>query len=181
MCLRSPPIDLTSATAATLSYFEFRDIEEGFDFGVVLALDPADHSTLAVIAGGIDGLVSDWAQVKTPIPAKALGRNILIEWHLSSDNFQNLAGWYLDDVQVAAGDGELSVNLRFPVHPLATDLVFFIEESENLEDWSVAAGEIVGPDVPTENGSALRTYRLLAPFDPATTPSKYYRLRVDLR
>ncbi|NIP93108.1 MAG: hypothetical protein GWO24_06475, partial [Akkermansiaceae bacterium] len=42
--LRSPPIDLTTATGATMTYYQFRDIEEGFDFGTISLLDAADNS-----------------------------------------------------------------------------------------------------------------------------------------
>jgi bacillopeptidase F len=98
--LRSPVLDLTGVGGATLNYYQFLDIEEGFDFGEVAVLDAADNSQLAVIASPIDGLTTDWEQVSKSIPAAALGRNVKIEFRFTSDDIENFAGWYVDDVTV---------------------------------------------------------------------------------
>ncbi|NIP96508.1 MAG: hypothetical protein GWO24_24980, partial [Akkermansiaceae bacterium] len=47
--LRTPAIDLSAAGGATLSYFQFADIEEGFDAGSVAVLDADANSELAVL------------------------------------------------------------------------------------------------------------------------------------
>ncbi len=98
--LRSPPIDLSTAGGATLTYWEFKDIEEGFDFGTIRVLDAADDSELAVIETDIDDITADWERVSKSIPAEALGRTVRIEFRFHSDDLQNFAGWYLDDFQV---------------------------------------------------------------------------------
>jgi hypothetical protein len=98
--LRSPAIDLTTAGAATLVYWEFRDIETGFDFGTIRVLNAADNSELAVIDAFVDGVVVDWERVSKSIPAAALGKTIKIEFRLKSDDIQNYAGWYIDDFLV---------------------------------------------------------------------------------
>nr|NIP92451.1 hypothetical protein [Akkermansiaceae bacterium] len=98
--LRSPAIDLTTAGGATLSFFQFTDIEEGFDFGTVKVLDAADNSELAEIETAIDGVTPDWEQVRKPMPAGALGKSIVLEFRFVSDDIQAFAGWYLDDVTV---------------------------------------------------------------------------------
>ncbi|NIP92338.1 MAG: hypothetical protein GWO24_02225, partial [Akkermansiaceae bacterium] len=69
--LRSPAIDLTAAGAATLSYAQFRDIEQGFDFGMVRVLDAADDSELAVIEAIIDDVSAGWEKVSKALPAEA--------------------------------------------------------------------------------------------------------------
>lgn len=101
--LRSPPIDLTTAGAATLNYFQFTDIEGSpFDWGKVSVLDATDDSLLAVIADPVEGSSGGWEAVSIAIPATALGKTIKIEFRLVSDDFpdSNYAGWYLDDVEV---------------------------------------------------------------------------------
>ncbi len=100
--LRSPPIDLTTAGGATLNYAQFYDIEAGFDSGRVRVLDNADNSELAVLEDLLDGASSDWEQVAKVLPAAALGKTVLIEFRLITDDFDDpalgpFAGWYIDD------------------------------------------------------------------------------------
>ncbi len=98
--MRSPPIDLTGAGGATLSYFQFTDIEEGFDAGSVRVLDAADDSELAVIETTVDGTTADWEQVTKAIPAEGLDKVIKLEFRFESDDLEVFPGWYLDDVLV---------------------------------------------------------------------------------
>lgn len=98
--LRSPAIDLSTAAEATLTYFEFRDIEPQFDSGAISVLDASDDSEIAVIEDGIDGTSTGWQEVSKRLPPAALGQVIKLEFRLQSDDFQTFAGWYLDDVQV---------------------------------------------------------------------------------
>ncbi|NIP93062.1 MAG: hypothetical protein GWO24_06230, partial [Akkermansiaceae bacterium] len=95
-----PPIDLTTAGAATLRWWQWTDIEEGFDAGSVRVLDAADDSELAIIEDIIDGVTVDWEDVKKSIPAAALGKVVVIEFRFTSDDIQNFPGWYLDDFSV---------------------------------------------------------------------------------
>ncbi|NIP98540.1 MAG: hypothetical protein GWO24_36080, partial [Akkermansiaceae bacterium] len=85
---------------ATLRYWEFTDIEEGFDFGSIRILDAADDSELAVIEEVVDGVTADWEQVSHAIPAEGLGKLIKLEFRFETDDLQEFAGWYLDDVTV---------------------------------------------------------------------------------
>ncbi len=62
-------------------------------------IDVADNSELAVITDVVDG-VADWGEVSESLPAEALGRNVKIEFRFTSDDLQNFAGWYIDDVVV---------------------------------------------------------------------------------
>ncbi len=98
--LRSPPIDLSTAGGATLSFSQFFDIEEGFDWGQVAVLDAADESEIALLGARVDGASSDWEVARHRFPASALGREVVIEFRLSTDDVENLAGWYIDDVEV---------------------------------------------------------------------------------
>nr|NIP96957.1 hypothetical protein [Akkermansiaceae bacterium] len=98
--LRSPPIDLSDAGSATLNYFQFIDIEEGFDSGKVTVLDAGDGSELAVLRETVDGTSGGWELISRKLPAEALGKTIRIEFRFFSDDIQNFPGWYIDDVEV---------------------------------------------------------------------------------
>jgi hypothetical protein len=100
--LRSPVLDLSTASDATLVYSQFVDIEEGFDSGTVSVLDSANN-LLAEIATQVDGLTGAWQEVRLALPPAALGQMIKIEFRLQSDDFVDptiYAGFYIDDVQV---------------------------------------------------------------------------------
>jgi hypothetical protein len=97
--LRSPAIDLTTAGGATLNYFQYRDIEEGFDFGIISVLDAADDSLIAEIPG-IDSGAFAWEQVSKRLPAEALGKIIKIEFRMTSDEIEVFPGLFIDDVEV---------------------------------------------------------------------------------
>jgi hypothetical protein len=105
--LRSPAIDLTdpALTGASLRFFQFRDLEAGFDFGSLLVLNASDNSPLgAAVLSNLDGSSIDWEEVTATLPPEALGNSILLEFRFTSDpdtNFENLAGWYIDDVEVS--------------------------------------------------------------------------------
>ncbi len=101
--LLSPPIDLTTAGSATLSYRQWVDVEGlQFDYGTITILDASNGTTLAVIDDDMDDNTNDWEEFTTSIPVEATGKNIQIEFRFLSDDFPgtNFAGWYLDDVLV---------------------------------------------------------------------------------
>ena len=97
--LRSSAIDLTTVPAATVNYSQWRDIEVTFDSGQVRLLDAGDLSELAVLQT-VDGSSDSWEEVSIDVPPEALGKSVIIEFTLQSDNFGNQAGWHLDDVTV---------------------------------------------------------------------------------
>jgi hypothetical protein len=97
--LRSPAIDLTTAGGATLNYFQYRDIEDGFDFGIISLLDAADDSLIAEIPG-IDSGAFAWELVSKSIPAEALGKMIKIEFRMTSDAIETFPGLFIDDFEV---------------------------------------------------------------------------------
>ncbi len=98
--LRSPPIDLTTASGATLNYFQSIDIETQFDMGSVRVLDAADGSELAVVTAVVEGSVPGWTRITKKLPAAALGKTVVIEFRFQSDEIENYEGWYIDDVEV---------------------------------------------------------------------------------
>ncbi len=63
--MRTPPIDLSTATGATLVFQQFRDIETGFDDrGSIRVLKAADDTQLgADLVNPTDGTVTDWEEI----------------------------------------------------------------------------------------------------------------------
>lgn len=98
--LRSPVIDLSRLTDATISFYQSYDIEPGFDFGQVSILDAEDSSLIMTIGGVVDGIDSDWERVTHHLPPAALGRGIQVEFRLRSDDIGQFDGWYIDDFSV---------------------------------------------------------------------------------
>lgn len=99
--LRSPVIDLGNVTTATLSFWEWRNIDVNILYhqAIVRILDPDTMGTLAEVyreAGSSGG----WVQETIRLPDSAVGRRIIIEFRLVSDDFNLLEGWYIDDVQI---------------------------------------------------------------------------------
>jgi len=99
--LHSPVIDLTAVTSATLSFAQAMDIIAG-DTVVVnyLDADNADANVGSQIIEDIDGGSSAWEPASFEIPATAIGRNIRIEWRLTTTATIDYIGWYIDDVVV---------------------------------------------------------------------------------
>ena len=99
--LKSPPIDLTSAGAqATLKFFQFVEIENPTDKGLVRVLDAADGSVLGLLQDDINGLGVDWQETSLLFPPAALGKVVRLEFRFQSDAVGEFAGWYVDDLEV---------------------------------------------------------------------------------
>lgn len=101
--LRSPAIDLSGVVSAEVSYLQWRDIEMTFDFGILRVLDASDLSQeLAVLVDTVEGTSSDWEEESHSLPAEALGKTVIFEFVLDSDDFNTSpqAGWYLDGFRV---------------------------------------------------------------------------------
>ena len=106
--LTSPVVDLTAAAGATLNFSQFRDIDDGFDFGEIRVLDADDaDALLAVIVDtdndGVTGTGAGWEDFSVAVPAAALGANVKFEFTYLADDTNvgiDYAGWYIDDVCV---------------------------------------------------------------------------------
>ena len=96
-----PEIDLTDpgVTGAQLSFFQAHDIELTFDFGTVRVVDAASGVQLGTeLFMRVEGTELDWQQRSAPLPPEALGNTIRLEFRLTTDEFGEVAGWYIDDV-----------------------------------------------------------------------------------
>ncbi|MGC8742650.1 MAG: LamG-like jellyroll fold domain-containing protein [Verrucomicrobiia bacterium] len=99
--LRSPIIDLTSVTSATLSFYEWRNIDTSIWYHSVAVnvLDPATMSVIAELYSNA-GATSGWEKQTIKLPDTAVGREIMLEFRLRCDDFNLLEGWYIDDVVI---------------------------------------------------------------------------------
>ena len=87
--LRTPVIDLTGGTEATLSFKEFKDLEASgadSDFGTVRILSALDSSELAVLEAEVEGMSTGWENYTVVLPPAAFDEPIMIEFQLQTDS-----------------------------------------------------------------------------------------------
>lgn len=108
--LRSPVIDLTDVSQATLSFWEYRDVEPAtgefmFHWVQVSVKDAADPDgePLAVLMKAA-GAQRRWTEHNFPLEGAALGKPVILEFLLVSDDWPPVlspdTGWFIDDVSV---------------------------------------------------------------------------------
>lgn len=99
---RSPAIDLTGVSAATLSFSEFTEVDTDINYHhtVVSILDADTLGEIEELSRNADQ-TEDWRFRQFPLSAASLGRRIIVQFRLKSDDV-NLggAGWFIDDVAV---------------------------------------------------------------------------------
>lgn len=105
--LRSPVIDLTGATSATLSFARAIDSPLGSSPKHTLEVNVIDVATSAktsVVAPFEDpeAAASPWKTISVSIPAEALGKSVYLEWRFTGDGDGFYMGAYIDDVVVTA-------------------------------------------------------------------------------
>ena len=98
--LRSPVIDLSRVSIATLSFAEYHsvDVDVNYHSVVVNILDEDDNFLLEVFREA--GTVDNWILRTIRLAGDATGGRIRIEFHLETDDFSPLPGFYIDDVTV---------------------------------------------------------------------------------
>ncbi len=99
--LLSPPIDLTGVTSATLSFYEFLNIDVSpvFQKTTVNVLDAATLDVLEELDQK-SGSVSSWRERRLPLGPDSVGKRIVLEFRISTDDLNLLEGWYIDDVAI---------------------------------------------------------------------------------
>jgi len=99
--LRSPVIDLTGVSAASLRFWEFRDVFPNLVFhGTVVNV--LDATTMEVLGQLLRTAAptSGWEQQTLQVSPSAVGRPVIFEFRLYSDPFDPKPGWFIDDVSV---------------------------------------------------------------------------------
>jgi hypothetical protein len=105
--LRSPLIDLTGITAATLSFARVIDAPLNATPKHTLEVNVIDATTevkTTVIAPFEDPDLNTtpWETMSVPIPAEALGKSVYLEWRFVGNGTDDYLGAYIDDVVVTA-------------------------------------------------------------------------------
>jgi hypothetical protein len=110
--LRTPPIDLITATGATLTFQYWVDIDPfdiDADKGTVRVLDASALPTVLVLetlGASIIGVEpTEWVGFSADLTTLSLGKSVVLEFVFESDNDDNegaamFSGWYIDDVVV---------------------------------------------------------------------------------
>jgi hypothetical protein len=103
--LRTPAIDLSTATGATLTFHQWVDMDDfdNLDQGTVRVHDAGTLAEIGVVETNITGLSPlDWVEFSAELPAAALGQSVVLEFWFESDDedFADATGWYLDEVIV---------------------------------------------------------------------------------
>lgn len=101
--LRSPIIDLSSATDAELSFKVYRDADGLGDTAAVRFLRASDLLLLSdEVPIEMDVFDSGWTTIRIPLPPDSAGTAIIIEWNfISDDTLDAFSGLSLDDVIVS--------------------------------------------------------------------------------
>ena len=99
--LRSPEIDLSRVSVATLSFVEFHsvDIEEDYHSVSVNIIDADSNEILQEVfreAGAVNG----WTQRSIRLAGPSVGGKIKVEFLLQTDDSFLLPGFYIDDVSI---------------------------------------------------------------------------------
>lgn len=99
--LRSPEIDLSRVSVATLSFVEFHsvDIEEDYHSVSVSIIDADSNEVLQEVFRE-SGAVNGWTQRSIRLAGPSVGAKIKIEFLLETDEFEPLPGFYIDDVSI---------------------------------------------------------------------------------
>lgn len=108
--LRTPDIDLTEVTSATLRFAEWLNIDfiEGIEpeFQIHKAtINVLDATTLAALQPTIylgTGNSGGWQEREVRLVGAAVGQKIKLEFAIETDQFNLLEGWFLDDVSVTS-------------------------------------------------------------------------------
>ncbi len=99
--LRSPAIDLTGVSRATLTFEQWRNVDPDPTYHgcIVNVLDASNNSLIQQLSLQ-SGSSSGWELTTLPLPQEDLNRSIILEFRLYCDAYNLLEGWYIDDVNI---------------------------------------------------------------------------------
>lgn len=88
-------VDLTGYTAATLSWYEWFDVNSYFDWGEIRI----NNTSALVYCSSSYVAPTVWVQQSLDL-TPFVGAVATIEWHMMASAVVNYSGWYIDDVLV---------------------------------------------------------------------------------
>ena len=103
--LRTPALDLSTATEATVTFQQWVDMDEfdNLDRGTVRVLQAGTFSEIEVLETNITGLdPTGWMEFSASLPAAALGQAVVLEFGFVSDGdaIFDQSGWSIDELIV---------------------------------------------------------------------------------
>ncbi len=129
LSIKSPAINLSSHTAATLTFWHRYDLERGYDYGQVWAT--TDDGATWTWLDRFTGTQSAWVQSAVNLNAFVGRPSVKLAFQLVSDEIISGDGWYIDDVKVTSGSTETSL-LRSSVATETSNLPKSFSLSENF-------------------------------------------------
>lgn len=102
VAFRTPEIDLTGVTQATLTFFHwFALVEETMDRGIIRVVDSHGSLLAEGFTADYTGQSGGWLPAQIPLPEAAIGNVVRIDFYLRTlGDAGTDKGWYLDDVIV---------------------------------------------------------------------------------
>lgn len=119
--LISTPIDLSSYSSASLSFYHWRDLEDDYDGGnLKISNNTEGPWTLITPVGGYDGSFDSfsedgwfgtvgWEQVVFNLDSY-IGQTIYLKWHAGSDSSATQTGWRIDDINITADGNTIFID-----------------------------------------------------------------------
>ncbi len=155
--LRSPVIDLVEVGEATLSFYEYMDVDtfevndEVFHFGVVTALDADTLDVVAEIAS-YSAEITSWTERVLDL-SEVTGRRIVLEFALFTDDEEEFVGdgWYIDAIEIVGTGVEISalpeaLALDGSLFGISTERAGVVDESDNHLEFTVVDRGTSGND-----------------------------------
>ena len=102
--MHSPVIDLSDKKVqATLSFSEFRKVDPDIAFHMVsVVILDAETEEILEEPYAASGATNGWEVQSFRLKPDSLARKIIVEFRLSTDDFNLQEGWFIDDVKVVA-------------------------------------------------------------------------------
>lgn len=110
------PVDLSTVSSATLSFWHRHETEESYDHCIVEA-SPDAGATWCQVGPQYSGTLPTWQHVELPLDEFLGATFFLIRFRLETDVSITGDGWYIDDVMVAGAAGNLPPPAPIPMAP----------------------------------------------------------------
>ncbi len=103
--IRTPTIDLSGVTSATLTLSEWFSVDESVDFHqlIINAVTPgAAEGEVLVELSRMAGITDAWTTRSIRLAGDAVGQPVQLEFRIVTDDFSLRPGWYIDSISVTA-------------------------------------------------------------------------------
>ena len=102
--IQTPQIDLSGAANPQLAFWQYYDMEAGYDYGYVDISDDGGNSWTNLQS--YTDSQGSWIQEGLDL-SPFIGQQVIVRFYFASDHSFNYPGWYIDDVEVTDGGNTL--------------------------------------------------------------------------